>query len=103
MSTYVDVSPEEAQNLVRRGDCLVLDARDPHSYKEGHIDGAVLVHEGLTRALLRQRKTPRPVLVYCYLGNSSRDIAQLLSNAGYPEVHNLSGGYTAWKKLGESV
>lgn len=101
MATFSEVGPAEAKELLSKGEWIVLDARDMHSFREGHIDGAVLVHEGLKMSLIRNRKTPKPVMVYCYLGNSSRDLAQLLASTGYPEVYSLAGGFVAWKKYFE--
>lgn len=35
-------------------------------------------------------------MVYCYHGNSSRDLCQLLNGLGFTQVYNLEGGWQAW-------
>jgi len=35
--------------------------------------------------------------VYCYHGNSSRDLCTLLVGMGLRQVYNLVGGWAAWE------
>lgn len=99
MSYFSEISPLQAQSLIMTDNPLIIDVRDPHSYKEQHIDGAMRGHEQLTEHLINSGQFERPVLVYCYHGNSSKDMAAILGRAGFKRCYSLQGGFTAWKKL----
>ena len=98
MAKFTEVTPAQVKTIIESDDPLLLDTRDAHSYKEGHIDGAMLAHDSLTESLIKQKKVERPVVIYCYHGNSSKDLAALFANFGFQKVYSMSGGYTEWKK-----
>lgn len=97
MAEFAEISTHQAAGLMSNRATLVLDARDAHSYKNGHIDGAMQAHEGLVQHLINRGETERPILVYCYHGNKSKDVALLFGRAGF-SAFSMKGGYTAWKK-----
>lgn len=99
---YNEISPLEAERVVAEPDALVLDIRDAQSYREGHIDGAMLAHDALTETIIKRKEYHRPIMIYCYHGNSSKDMADFISALGFKRVYSLAGGYTAWKKLATS-
>jgi ankyrin repeat protein len=43
------------------------------------------------------------VLVYCYHGNSSRDICQFIAGFGFKRVYNLVGGWQAWEQFSATL
>lgn len=99
MSYFAEITPQEAADkIVTNTSALILDARDAHSYKESHIEGAMQAHGGLVEHLIGQQEYDRPVLVYCYHGISSRDLAEVFGRAGFKNCYSIKGGYTAWKK-----
>ena len=91
---YVDLQPSEVAALRAEGDLTLFDTRDAASFAAGHMDGA----EPLADADLRQRSRRSPILVYCYRGNSSRDVCQLIAGLGFTRVYNLVGGWQAWQR-----
>ena len=93
--SYQSLLASDAAALCERGDMHVLDCRDPRSYEQGHLPGAQLVSDMVIKRLARADKD-QPVLVYCYHGISSRDLATFLVNMGFSEVFNLEGGWQAW-------
>ena len=99
MTKYKEISAVQAKDIIESDDPVILDSRDAHSFKEGHIDGAMLAHDGLTEQLIRKRQYDKPVLIYCYHGNSSKDLAEFFGGIGFKTVYSMAGGYTAWKKL----
>ena len=101
MSDYLVISSERARELLATEPMTVLDLRDQRSYRAGHIDGAVMLHDGLMQALLKQNELDKPILLYCYRGGKSQERAQQLADLGFRQVYNLDGGYTAWNKQGE--
>jgi len=82
--------------LFSRGDLVVLDARDVGSFEKSHVTGAQHVSSYNLSALIGATSRTRPILIYCYHGNASREYAQTFSDFGFSEVYSLDGGYEAW-------
>jgi len=85
-----------AEILLSRSDPLVLDARDAGSFATSRINGAQPVSSANLGALIGATAKTRPILIYCYHGNASREYAQTFSDFGFSEVYSLDGGYEAW-------
>ena len=99
MNHFEEISVSQAAEIMAQNKHLwLLDARDAHDFKAGHIDGAMQAHTGLIEHLIKQRDFDRPIIVYCYQGKSSKDIASILGRAGYKNTYSLQGGFVAWKK-----
>jgi rhodanese-related sulfurtransferase len=96
--TYQSLLASEVADLCAQTEPQILDCRDPRSYEQGHLPGAQLVSDEVLKRLGRSDKD-RPVLVYCYHGISSRDLATFLVNFGFSTVFNLEGGWQAWADL----
>ena len=103
MHQFENISIEQAKNLLNSSSCTVFDIRDEHSYDRGRIPGAMRINEQIIRRMRKSEQRDAPVIVYCYHGNSSKDIARLLCDFGFSDVYNLEGGYTAWEKLHSSI
>ncbi|MDX1696462.1 MAG: rhodanese-like domain-containing protein [Ketobacteraceae bacterium] len=95
---YREIQASEAESILGADGALVLDLRDNISYREGHIEGAMLAHDALTESIIKRKEYDRPIMVYCYHGNSSKEFAEFISALGFRNVYNLAGGFTAWKK-----
>ena len=93
---YEDIAAEALPGFIARHNPVVLDMRDAPSYVRGHIPGARRLTDAAIRAL---RGSGRPLLLYCYHGISSRDMASMLVRAGFSRVFNLEGGWQAWERL----
>ncbi|MBW8328193.1 MAG: ankyrin repeat domain-containing protein [Thiobacillus sp.] len=100
--SYHDLHPTQLQDLRTEPELLILDMRDPASYAQGRIEGAEPVSDALLRQLMKSRQRERPVLVYCYHGNSSRDLCQFIAGFGYARVYNLAGGWQGWLQFSQS-
>lgn len=95
---YFDITVQEVGHLLESVDTQVIDIRDEQSYRSGHISGAVQSSDAVIRKLVQNRKNNHPVLIYCYHGNSSRELASFLAGIGLQQVYNLVGGWEAWSK-----
>lgn len=73
---------------------LLVDLRDSHAYGCGTIPGAVSLPVSELRRLYELPREKR-VCVFCQYGEISREILELLEDAGYEACH-LSGGYRAY-------
>ena len=93
-----NISPSEAEQLIRDKEVRVLDVRTPEEYTRlGHIPDAVLMPVDLiTVAPATLPKEGKPWLVYCEHGVRSVHAARLLSLAGFGGVMNMTGGMSCW-------
>jgi L-ascorbate metabolism protein UlaG (beta-lactamase superfamily)/rhodanese-related sulfurtransferase len=91
--------------LTEDPDVVVLDVRTAEEFKDGHIEGAVLIDQGQSD-FVEKAKAALPldkrVAVYCRSGRRSANAAGKLAAEGYQCV-NLVGGFLAWKEAGKSV
>ncbi len=76
---------------------VLLDIRDRESFISGHVDGALNVSQSNFSDILNRISKDSTVIVYCYHGNSSQKVAELLVNNGFLDVYSLDGGYEEWK------
>lgn len=90
------IDVDVARTLVERSETLVLDARDAASFGRAHIDGAQHLVQAEFASLVGGIDKNRPILVYCYHGRASQELAQTFSDFGFQEVCSLDGGYDAW-------
>ncbi len=95
--SFRDIQASDAVSLLHSEHVLVLDMRDASSFASGHIHSAKLVDDPTILRLIRSKDYDKPILVYCYLGNSSKDMANFLAARGFRSVFNLGGGWQAWQ------
>lgn len=91
------VSAAEAEILLRSADVRVLDARDQASFARERITGAALLSGANLDAVIRGAPKEQPVLIYCYHGKASRIYARMFADFGFRAVHDLIGGFDAWR------
>jgi rhodanese-related sulfurtransferase len=105
------ISPQEARDMMAKGDTLVVDVRDgPEVQATGKVAGAVHV----SRGMLEFRADPdlpshdknfskdKAVIVYCASGGRSALAGKMLKDLGYARVYNL-GGFKDWADSGGAV
>lgn len=98
----------QARDLLAGG-ALAVDARDPESYRQGHISGAMNLPLGETESRLprlrREAPPERTLVVYCsgYGCTDSFDLAVRLLGSGYRDVRVFEGGFPAWSDAGLPV
>ncbi|MFK7865571.1 MAG: rhodanese-like domain-containing protein [Pseudohongiellaceae bacterium] len=93
------VSPQGAVTLINRSDAVVVDLRDKKEFDAGHIvDSVNIPYAKLTQRLseLSKRKE-KPLIVVCKLGQQSGMAAKQIQEAGFADVHKLSGGISEWR------
>ncbi|NIQ96508.1 MAG: rhodanese-like domain-containing protein, partial [Desulfuromonadales bacterium] len=87
---------------------ILVDARLPEFYAEGHLPGAVSLPfaEAESRlAAFREQYPGQSLIVYCsgYGCSDSFDLAVLLLANGYHDVMVYEGGYPEWRDAGLEV
>lgn len=98
LSGYASVAPEQAVRLMNDG-AFVLDVRSMDEYRSGHLTGAKNLSVADLPAKLDSLEAHKtgPTLVYCESGMRSARACGILRKAGFEQLHNLSGGISAWR------
>jgi rhodanese-related sulfurtransferase len=108
---FVEISGEDAMLLAKSG-ALVIDARRPSVYEEGHVAGARSmavwesdVDQKVTELVGEGRDTQQPVVLYCAGGEceDSHMLAQKLWGAGFENLLVYKDGFPDWQKRGGAV
>ncbi|HBS43041.1 MAG TPA: thiosulfate sulfurtransferase GlpE [Oceanospirillales bacterium] len=95
--SFQRISCAKAKDLFDNPALKVADIRDPSSYAQGHVRGAVRVDNDNVQDFMQSAPKDAPLLVCCYHGNSSQGAAGFFASQGYSEVYSLDGGYEMWK------
>jgi thiosulfate/3-mercaptopyruvate sulfurtransferase len=97
--TFHRIDVATAQQLLARGDILVLDSRDHASFEQARIESARRLSSDNLDAMLLGTPKAIPLLLYCYRGNASQIYGQMFADFGFAEVYSLDGGFEAWQRL----
>lgn len=100
---YTDVTVHDVGKLLESPEAFVIDMRDEYSFNKGHLDGAHTASEANIRNLIKSRKHDIPLVIYCYHGNSSKELASFFTQVGFKQVYNLVGGWDAWDKYQQTT
>jgi rhodanese-related sulfurtransferase len=98
------ITPEQATDMIAKGNTLVVDVRDPPEVAaSGKVAGAINV----SRGMLEFRADPespyhdknfdkdKTVILYCASGGRSALAGKVLKDMGYDKVFNV-GGFKDW-------
>ena len=92
---------QDAKNKLDQKQCLFVDIRDPGSYQQAHIPGAIRLHDSNVQEFVQNTDKDKDVVVYCYHGNSSLGATAYLIENGFKNVASMSGGFEAWRQVYE--
>ena len=96
---YRQISMEEAVKMMNaEKNYIILDARTPDEYAQGHIPGAINVpnEEIGTAEIPELPDKSQLILVYCRSGRRSKEASEKLAKLGYTNVVEF-GGILDWK------
>lgn len=92
----VDVAAFKAK--MEEENIVLLDVRTPAEVAAGKIEGAleidVLADEFEQK--IQNLEKDKTYLVYCKAGSRSARACKVMEKAGFKDLYNLKGGYTAW-------
>lgn len=98
-NSYRQINMEEAEKIMKEEkNYIILDARTPEEYEEGHIPHAINIpNETIsTKEISELPDKNQLILVYCRSGNRSRQASGKLSKLGYSNIVEF-GGIIDWK------
>jgi rhodanese-related sulfurtransferase len=94
-----EMSPQQAEELVRDGGAQLVDVREPYEHEAGRIAGSLHIElqelPGRAESLDRER----PIVFYCRSGSRSALAADAFAASGF-DARNLDGGLEAWVGAG---
>jgi rhodanese-related sulfurtransferase len=99
-NTVVDlVSPAKFKELLNLEGAQVVDVRTPREYAGGKIGDAQNIDFFASdfKSKIDKLDRSKPVLVYCAVGGRSAKAVHMMKSMGFTEIHELQGGYNAWK------
>ena len=95
------IAIHEAKMKLDEKSSLFVDIRDPGSYRQAHVPGAIHLSDGNLQEFLQNTAKDQAVVVYCYHGNSSLGATAFLIENGFTNVASMSGGFEAWRPVYE--
>lgn len=75
---------------------MLIDVRDPHEWDIAHIEGAKLIPLTDLPARMSELDSRNELVLQCRTGVRSMKALNLLRNAGFTRLKNLTGGIHAW-------
>jgi rhodanese-related sulfurtransferase len=94
-----DLAPERVAELLGSDQVDLIDVREPHERRAGHIGGSRHVPLAELTAAAETLDRGRPVVFQCRVGARSGMAAHAFRRAGY-DAYNLRGGIVAWADRG---
>ena len=74
----------------------IVDVRDEGAYEAGHVENAIHLSGSNVEEFVQTADPDKPVLVYCYHGNSSQSAAAYLAEQGFDAAFSIDGGYETY-------
>lgn len=96
MSEFKHLSVNALKDMLDNTTLQIVDIRDPMSFQQGRISGALHLDNASLPAFLASAAPEVPVVVCCYHGNSSQQAAAYLHSQGFQETYSLDGGFAVW-------
>ena len=96
MEQFTEISPQQAWQMVNEEQAALLDIRDLQRFTYSHPQGAFHLTNQSYGQFQDTYDFDHPVIVSCYHGISSRNVAAFLVEQGYERVYSVKGGFDGW-------
>jgi rhodanese-related sulfurtransferase len=96
------VSAQEAQELVAKGQAVIIDVRNQAAFDQGHIQGAKLIPFNEIQNRASELPKDKTIVTYCSWPNEHTSAGSVvtLKSKGFDNAVALLGGYAAWQSAG---
>ena len=94
-----EMSPQQAQELLREGGAQLVDVREPYEHEAGRIAGSLHIELERLASEAASLDRERPILFYCRSGSRSALATDAFAASGF-DARNLGGGLEAWVAAG---
>jgi thiosulfate sulfurtransferase len=98
----LQIQIHDAKQRLDQKASVFVDIRDPGSFRQAHIPGAIHLHDGNVQEFVQNTDKEQSIVVYCYHGNSSLGATAFLLENGFKNVASMSGGFEGWRQVYES-
>jgi sulfur-carrier protein adenylyltransferase/sulfurtransferase len=96
-ATGPEISASELrQELLKGGNLVLVDVREPHEWEIARINGARLIPLTELPERLGELDSHAEIVTHCHHGSRSMKAADILKGAGFGRVRSLAGGIDAW-------
>jgi rhodanese-related sulfurtransferase len=95
------VEHDELVRAVRERSCILVDVREPHEFRSGHVPGAV--NHPLSQFNPASIAPGKPVILICQAGGRSARALRHALAAGRQDVRHYPGGMSGWRARGGPV
>lgn len=102
-TSHPSISPHDLKTRLDRGECCLVDVREPVEHAEEHIPGARLIPLGELEKRVHEISPGEPLVVMCRSGKRGGQAMEKLHALGFTNICNLEGGIQGWKEAGHSV
>ena len=93
--SYQRISVKDAKELIKE-DITLIDIRDFNSFSSSHIQNAIHIEDLNIENFIQEKDKNKPILIYCYHGNSSKTAANFFYQNGFQQVYSMDEGYEGW-------
>lgn len=96
------ITAKEVQELIGKGEVIIIDVRTPAEYDAGHIHSAQNINIGSPSFTEKIKELDKNAeyIVNCERGGRSGRAVALMDELGFSKAQNLGGGILAWEKEG---
>jgi thiosulfate sulfurtransferase len=95
--SFERISIERSKEIIDQGETIVVDIRDTDSFETGHIKNAIQLDNSIVGKFVQTADKSKPLLIYCYHGNSSQGAADFFAQQGFQLVYSMDGGFEEWR------
>ena len=92
-NNFIKIELKEAKSLLEDEGLLLFDVRDKNSFDQSHMKNAINLNNQNIDDIVKKTEHKKSILIYCYKGISSQNVAQHFCNLGFENVYSLNGGY----------
>ena len=95
--SYSEATVDEAYNIYKNEEMIILDVRTEQEYEEGHIPGSILMPLQELENRLEELSIEEKYLIVCRSGSRSAQASGILVANGFKHITNMQGGMLEWK------
>ena len=95
--SYSEATVDEAYNIYKNEEMIILDVRTEQEYEEGHIPGSILIPLQELENRLDELDKEEKYLIVCRSGSRSAQASEILVSNGFKHITNMQGGMLKWK------
>lgn len=98
MAQFSEISPQQAWQMMQENNATLVDVRNELHFAQQRPQKAFHLSNHSYGEFELNQEDDQPVIVICYHGVSSRNVAMYLIEQGYTQVYSVIGGFEGWQR-----